>query len=62
MRPNPRLYNLVAINEREGFRVLLNSSPLTQKQASTMRSKCSQHPARRLVLEEANAHRGGNPS
>lgn len=49
---NHRLYNLYAVNERSGFKVRLNSAPLTHQQACTMKSKFTPHPARRIQLEE----------
>lgn len=46
-----RLYNLVAINERTGFKEYLTSSPVTHSEANTMRTKFNPHKDVRIQLE-----------
>ena len=48
-----RKYHLVAINERTGNKTYCTSFPMSHHECCVMRSKFSNHPARRIQLEEA---------
>jgi len=48
-----RRYDLVAINERTGREVVLTSSPLSQSEAVSMKSKFIPHRSVRIQLREA---------
>ena len=53
---NPeRTYNVVAISEKAGKKTLITSKPVTHDEAVTIKSKISDHPARRIQLEEAGS-------
>ena len=53
---NPeRTYNVVAISEKAGKKTLMTSKPVTHDEAVTIKSKISDHPARRIQLEEAGS-------
>lgn len=47
-----RRYNLVAINEKTGKKTVISSSPMTHTEAVTVKNKMTDHPARRVQLEE----------
>lgn len=47
-----RLYHLVAVNERHGWKVYLTAAPVTHHAACVMKARFSVHPARRVQLEE----------
>jgi hypothetical protein len=47
-----KLYHLVAINEKHGWKVYLTGYAMTHAECCTMKSKFSYHPARRIQLEE----------
>jgi len=50
-----RLYHLVAINEKNGWKEYLTAFPMTHEECCTMKAKFSAHPARRIQLEEVKA-------
>lgn len=47
-----RLYHLVAINEKGGWKVYLTKYAMTHTECCVMKGKFSSHPARRIQLEE----------
>ena len=50
-----RLYHVVAVNDKTGARIIVTrpTEPVTHKEACTIKSKLTNHPARRLILVEA---------
>ncbi len=50
-----RLYHVIAVNDKTGAHVIMTRplEPVTHAEAVTIRSKLTNHPARRLVIEEA---------
>jgi hypothetical protein len=48
----PRLYHIVAINERSGRKVYCTAYPMPHHEACTMLKKFSHQPARRGQLEQ----------
>lgn len=52
MDTKERMYNLVAINERTNEKAILTSKPATHSECCIMKSKFSEHPLRRIQLEE----------
>lgn len=48
----PRLYHVVAVNEKTGRRERVTAYPMPHAQACNNKSRFTPHPARRLVLEE----------
>ena len=51
-KASERKYELVAINEKSGRATVVSSSPLTHKEATTMKSKFTVHKKVRLQLRE----------
>lgn len=51
--PAERLYNVIAINERTGRKVVCTSRPLPHDKACVILSKLTRHPSARLQLEQA---------
>lgn len=49
--PN-RVYNVVAVNERSGRKVMCTSKPLPHHEACVILGKLTRHPAARLMLEQ----------
>lgn len=49
-----RLYNIAAINEKQGWQVTVTAYPMPHHEACVMLKKFTQHPARRLMLVEAS--------
>lgn len=49
----PRLYHVVAVNEKTGRRERLTAYPMHHDHACENKSRFSDHPARRIELEEA---------
>jgi len=47
-----RLYHIVAINEKTGKTTYCTSYPMSHKEACVILKKFSNHPARRVQLEE----------
>jgi hypothetical protein len=47
-----RLYHIVAINERKGWKVRMTAYPTTHQEACVILSKIGYHPVRRAQLEE----------
>jgi hypothetical protein len=47
-----RLYHLVAVNDRTGYREAVTARPDTHAACATMQSRFNLHPDVRLVLEE----------
>lgn len=47
-----RMYHIVAINEKSGVKTYCTRQPMTHSEACVMLGKFSQHPARRVQLEE----------
>lgn len=48
----PRMYHLVAINNKTEVATVLTVHPVTHSEACTMKNKFSCHPARRIQLRE----------
>lgn len=46
-------FHIVAINQRTGAKTYMTAYPATHREACTMLSKISTHPARRVQLETA---------
>ena len=59
LRDNPgaiemRLYNIAAINDKTGNRVLLTGYPMPHKECCTMLSKMTSHKdTRKILIEQA---------
>ena len=47
-----RQYHLDSVNIRTGERTRLTGYPMSHKEICTIKSKCSEHPHRRLELVE----------
>lgn len=47
-----RLYNIVAINEKHGWKEYMTAFPMSHADCCVMLGKISKHPARRIQLEE----------
>lgn len=52
---NGRKYHLVTINERSGHKTQVTGYPMSHAECCTMKSKMTEHPARRIQLEEVAA-------
>ena len=48
-----RKYNVVWVRDDKGAKGQLNALPMTHKEACTFKSKLTEYPWRRLMLEEA---------
>lgn len=55
LTPLPRLYHLIAVNDRTQRRVRLTASPATHQQCMTMKARFNLHRDVRLVVEEQPA-------
>lgn len=47
-----RKFHIVAINQRTGAKTYMTAYPASHREACTMLSKISAHPARRVQLEQ----------
>lgn len=47
-----KMYNLFAVNNKTDKKTIMTSSPVTHKEAMTMKSKLTAHPSRRLAIAE----------
>lgn len=48
-----KLYNVIAINDRKGWQVLLTNEPMPHAQACAYMRRFTYHPARRIQLQQA---------
>lgn len=48
----PRQYHLDSVNIRTGERTRMTAYPMSHKEICTIKSKCTEHPHRRLELVE----------
>lgn len=47
-----RMYNVIWVSDDKKTRGQLNASPMNHKDACTFKSKITDHPWRRILLEE----------
>ena len=53
-----RMYYLTAVNERTGNKVYLTTKAFSHQECVTMKNRFSQHPSRRIQLEDAYIREG----